>query len=102
MKRILIAEPADPRTASRPNPRCLPHFRSPYHTDRPESAISQIEQWLALFSKVGNPIDLSTTKIFETIDPIQDIRHYIIAILFTQPIIERSLSTCTGFFEVLT
>ncbi len=101
IERILFTESAGHLASSRPNARRPPHLRSPFHARRPESAGRQVQQRLPLEPQQSYPGDFGLSELIEFVRPVQVVHNHVVAILLTQPVVERCFPPSRSLFPVL-
>jgi len=101
IERGLLTETAGNLTTGRSDPRCLPHLCSPHNARRSEPAVREVQQWMPLLPKKRYPRNIGLAKLVDSVCPVQRVHDQIIALLLSQPVIERRFSPGSSNFQML-
>jgi hypothetical protein len=86
---------------SRPNPGGFPHFGRPLDAHRPQTALRQIEERVPFLPKRLDPDYFRLPEFFEAFYSLKFVSDDVLAIMNSEPIVERCFSPRPSNFDVL-
>jgi hypothetical protein len=101
VERVVLSESASALPPRRSNPGGFPHLGRPLDAHRTQAPRRQIEQRMSLAPKQFDPDYFRPPKFFEAFYALKFIGDDVIAIMRSQPIVERRLSPRPGNFDML-
>jgi hypothetical protein len=101
VERVVFSEPADALSTRRSKSSSFPHFGGPLDAHWTQATLRQIEERVPLSPKHLDPQDLGLPEFLQPLHPLEFVGDDVVAVVDSEPVVERRLPPRPSDFDVL-